>query len=144
MRTGTFYLSFAPGPDRQPITLPGGGVAYIRVVESALPLDAALDIEPPPDEHLLNVHELAPQPRLRDEPLLTMAIRLLKVTPYLTSVELSLRLDANVSTISSLLYRDMIKPNNRVTRREAQLAGRGWEWYVVGVLARHANLDDDI
>lgn len=61
-RTGVFYLSFAPGLDRQPVTLLGGGVAYIRVHETVRSEEEALDCAvPDSDERVMNTHKLSPQ-----------------------------------------------------------------------------------
>ena len=126
-----FYLSFHPGPDRQFVSLPLGGLAYIRIVESELSVDDALNAAHPlTGEQVLNAYELPPAPRHRDQPMITSAIELLRVKPYQTSFELSRQLNEDSSALSSLLYRDMLKPNNRITRRKSERAGRGWEWYL--------------
>lgn len=59
MRTGTFYLSHEPGPDSQWVGLPKGGCVYIRVTESSLTVDAALDkAKPKKGESVMNTHTL--------------------------------------------------------------------------------------
>jgi hypothetical protein len=49
-----FYISQTPGDGRQPIALPGGGTAYVRV-EKASTSDVAL---PQRGESLMNTLEL--------------------------------------------------------------------------------------
>jgi len=60
MTSYAFYLSEHSGPDRQPITLPGGGHAYIRVerLENTNCIDALDAARCMPDESLMNTYEL--------------------------------------------------------------------------------------
>ena len=129
MSTGIFYLSFRPGPGRQPITLPNRKRAYIRVTETTSSLVEAFDeSQPEPDEHVLNTHELpGPAPEASR---IAAIIALLRTTPHLTSAQIGRRLNVRTSTVSSLLYREMIKPTSRVMRRLDRTPGHGWEWFV--------------
>lgn len=129
-RTGVFYLSFNPGPGRQPIALSGEKV-YIRVVTTALGVNAARRrATPDQDEQLLAVCRLGPTKTKGGVSILTRAIALLTEQPFLTSTELGRKLNADVSTVSSLLYREMLRPNNRVSRQKSSNPGRGMEWFV--------------
>jgi hypothetical protein len=90
-----------------------------------------------------------------ETPVLTRAMRLLEHTPYQTAWSLALQLDAKASTLSSLLYREMLRPDNRVARREPpdESHGLGMQWYLVkddaprvkreSVTVRFPDLEDD-
>jgi hypothetical protein len=55
-----FYLSDQPGPDRQTLLLPEGGIAYLRVeVFKTNDLEKALHMmRPYPDEMVMNTHPI--------------------------------------------------------------------------------------
>lgn len=128
-RTGVFYLSFTAGPGRQPIALSGEKI-YIRAVTTALSIAVARRrATPDQDELLLAVCRLGTIKK-GGVPLLTQAIALLEDKTLQTSTELARRLNVHVSTLSSLLYREMLRPDNRVNRRTSGQPGRGMEWFL--------------
>lgn len=62
--------------------------------------------------------------------LLQRSVEILRKDPYQTAWELACILEAEVSTVSAILYRDTIRRNPSVNRRPSGMKGRGYEYYV--------------
>lgn len=62
--------------------------------------------------------------------ILQRSVKLLQKDPYQTSWEISLELGVRVSTVSSVLLRDTLRPFGMIGRRTSQVSRRGWEYFV--------------